>query len=400
MIRNIRERLTQKEYNNIEKTIDRFITKSKFMLPLFLLLLFLIFEVTFSLWNIVADSLDTVLNYVYDLTWINNIFINAIFWGILWLAVYFPNIIILYFFLFLLKETQILPRISYIFDKKLQKIGLSGNSFISLFMWFWCTIPAILSTKDIINKKEKILTIMMLPFISCSAKLPVFVLFVSIFIPEKLQSITLIGIYILWIILWIISTVILTKIIKHKKQKLIINLPNYKIPNLRKILKEVLFMLKDFFFKIWMYVIPFSIILSLIFNYPDNQKIENTYGARIWNYAQIIFEPLGFNKEMSISAISGLIAKEVTVSTLGSLYYIKDDDTNGLIKKVKSDTTINIFSSISFILFILLYTPCIWAIFTARRELWNFWWMIFLFYPLIFAWIISFVTYQSLMYLF
>jgi len=386
--------MLQTEYSEITKKIDKFITKSKFVMPLFLLLLFLIFETTFSLWNLIADYLDQFFNYLYGLSWINNIFINAIFWWFLWLVVYFPNIVILYFFLFLLKDSWILPRISYVFDKSLKKIWLSGNWFLSLFMGFGCSVPAILSTKTIENRKEKILTIMMIPFISCSAKLPVFVLFISIFVPANLQSYVLMGIYILWILFWILSTFILAKIIKHQKQKLVINLPNYNFPKIKIIIIEVYIMLKDFFVKIWVYVIPFSIILSLAFVYPNWEKIENTYWWKVWNYIQVIFEHLWFNKEMSISAISGLVAKEVTVSTLSSLYYIQDWNTNWLMNKIKKDESVDIFSSISFLIFILLYSPCVWAVFAAKRELWNKWWVIFFIYPLIFAWIISFIFYN------
>jgi ferrous iron transport protein B len=206
----------------------------------------------------------------------------------------------------------------------------------------------------------------------------------------------LMGIYILGVLLGILSTFILWKIIKNQKQKLVINLPNYNFPKFKKIIKEVYDMLKEFFVKIWVYVIPFSIILSLAFIYPTWEKIENTYWWKVGNYIQVVFEPLWFNREMSISAISGLVAKEITVSTLGSLYYIQDWDTKWLINKVKHDESVDIFSAISFLIFILLYTPCIWSIFAAKRELWNKWWAIFFIYPLIFAWIISFIVYNSL----
>ena len=387
--------MINKEYTELTKKIDKFITKSKFVMPLFFLLLFLIFETTFSLGNLIADYLDLLFNYLYWLTGINNIFINAIFWGFLGLVVYFPNIIILYFFLFLLKDSDLLPRISYVFDKSLKKIWLSWNWFLSLFMWFGCTVPAILATNTIKSKKERILTIMMLPFISCSAKLPVFVLFISVFVPYNLQSYALMWIYILWILLWILSTFILWRIIKHKKQKLVINLPNYSLPKFWVIIREVYEMLKDFFVKIWVFVIPFSIILSLAFIYPQWEKIENTYGGKIWSYVQVVFEPLWFNKEMSISVISWIVAKEITVSTLWSLYYIEDWDTDWLIQKVRNDKSVTFLSAISFLVFILLYTPCIWSVFAARRELWNKWWVIFFFYPFIFAWIISFIIYNS-----
>jgi ferrous iron transport protein B len=226
------------------------------------------------------------------------------------------------------------------------------------------------------------------------------VLFISIFVPSNMQSYALMWIYIFGVLLWILSTFILWKIIKHTKQKLVINLPNYNFPKLRKIIKDVFDMLKDFLLKIWVYVIPFSIILSLAFIFPQWEKIENTYWWKVGNYIQVVFEPLWFNKEMSISAISGLVAKEITVSTLGSLYYIQDWDTKWLINKVKKDESVTVFSAISFLVFVLLYTPCIWAIFAARRELGNKWWIVFFFYPLVFAWLVSFWIYQSLIHFF
>lgn len=385
--------------NFCQENIDQFIIESKFVLPIFLLLIFLIFEVTFSLWNFIAEYLDIFLNYLYWLTWITNNLANAIFWWITWILVYVPNIIILYFFLFLLKDSWVLSRISYVFDKYLTKIWLTWNSFMSLFMWFWCTIPAVLSTKNLEDKKEKILAIMMMPFISCSAKIPVFVLFVSIFIPAKLQSLTLIFIYLVWIIFWIISNLVLSKILKHKKRKFILSTSNYNFPDFKIIFKKIFLMLKEFIVKIWVFILPFSLLLTLAFAYPANEKIENTYWWQMWEYLQVVFEPLWFNKEMSISAISWIVWKEIIVSTMWSLYYLQDWDTEGLIKKIRNDK-VSVFSAISFILFVLLYTPCIWALITARKELWNYWWAIFAIYPLVLAWLISFSFYQGMVYLF
>lgn len=380
--------------------IDKFITKSKFILPIFLFFIFLIFEFTFTFWNFIAYYLDIFFNYIYWLFWVDSKIIDAIFWWVFWVLVFLPNIFILYFFLYLLNDSWILPRISFVFDRYLKSIWLTWNSFISLFMWFGCTIPAILSTNNIKCKKERLLAVMMLPFVSCSAKIPVYVLFTSIFIPEKLQSITLIVIYIIWILLWIISNYFLSKVLKHKVCKLDINLPNYRLPVFRNIFKKIFIMLKNFLVKIAIYIIPFSVILSLAFSYPSDSNIKDTYGWKLWNYLQVVFSPLWFNEEMSISAVSWFIWKEITVSTLWSLYYIQDDDNAWLINKIQLDSSINIFSAISFIIFILLYTPCIWAIVTAKRELWFLYWFVFFIYPLIFAWLTSFFVYKILLYIF
>ena len=388
------------EYNEITKVVDKFITRSKFILPLFILLIFIIFEVTFTFWNFIAFYLDIFLNYLYGLSWIDNKLMDAIFWWIAWIFVYIPNIIILYFFLFLLNDSWLLPRISYVFDRYLRKIWLTWASFLPLFLGFGCTIPAILSTKNIESKKERILAIMMLPFVSCSAKIPVFVLFTAIFVPAGLQSITLVFIYFVWIVFWIFSNYFLSKILKHKNNKFEINLPHYRLPKVRVIFKEIYDMLKEFVVKIGIYILPFSLILTLAFTYPMNEKIENTYGGKMWEYVQVIFEPLGFNEEMSISVISWLIWKEITVSTLWSLYYIQDWETEWLINKIKGDSDVTFFSAISFLLFILIYSPCVWAIFTARKMLWNMWGFIFFAYPLVFAWIVSYSAYNLLNYLF
>lgn len=388
------------KYCDTTKVIDRFITKSKFIVPAFLILIFLVFEATFTIWNILAEYLDIFFNYLYWLTWIENTFINSVFWWIIWVLIFIPNIFILYFFLYFLNDSWILPRISYVFDKYLKKIGLSWSSFLTLFLWLWCTIPALMSTSHIKWKKEKILAAMMLPFVSCSAKIPVYVLFTAIFIPAQLQSITLILIYLIGIILGIISNIVLSKILKYKKDKFSINLPRYRLPNITEMSKKITETIWHFIKKIAIYIIPFSILLTWAFSYPTENKLENTYWAKAGEYINVVFEPIWFNETMSIAAISWFIWKEITVSTIWALYYIKEEDENWLIDKIKNDKSIDYISAISFILFILLYTPCIWATITATKILGKFWWFMFIVYPLIFAWIVSFVTYNSLSFFF
>ena len=401
MINKIKEKLKLSEYSEFEKILDKFITKSKLTIPLFFVLLFIVFEITFTFWNFIANFLDIFFSYIFNLTWIQNTFVNAIYWWIVGVFIYIPNVFILYFFLYLFEDSGLLPRISYVFDKSLRKIWLSWTWFLSMFMWFWCTVPAIMSTKSIKNKKEKILTIMMLPFISCSAKLPVFVLIISAFIPSYLQSVVLISLYFIGIIFWLLSNLFLRNFLNHKSDKFMINLPHYKIPKFKDILFKILLVLKEFLIKISVFIIPFSVVLTLAFSYPNWDKIEDTYWSKIWKTIGVVFEPLWFNDKMSISVISGLVGKEIIVSTLWSLYYLDDNtDTDRLVKKIQNDKTIDYKNAMSFLLFILLYTACMWAVFTARAELWNKWWLIFFAYPILFAWIMSFILYNFMIYFF
>jgi len=401
MIDKLKNKLKIIEYSKFEKILDKFITKSKLTIPIFFVLLFVIFEITFSLWNFFANIIDLFANYLFIQTWIENKFIVAVFGWILGILVYIPNVFILYFFLYLLQDSGLLPRVSYVFDKFLKKIWLSWEWFLAMFLGFGCTVPAILATKNVQDKKERILTIMMLPFISCSAKLPVFVLLISAFIPAYLQSISLILIYVFWILMWILSNYFLHKVLKHQTFKLKINLPHYKIPELKPIIKRIYDVLKDFLVKISFFILPFSIILTLAFSYPSNEKIENTYWAKIGQTIWTIFEPIWFNDKMSISVISGFVGKEVIVSTLWSLYYLDDtENTDRLVEKMREDKTISFASAMSFLVFILLYTACMGSVFTAKLEIWNKWAFIFFIYPLIFAWIISFIVFQCLSLLF
>ncbi len=383
---------------NIEKTLDTFITRSKFSIPLFFIVLYIIFELTFSIGNFIANIFDISLNYLYQQLSIDNLFIHSIFGWIVWVLVYLPNVFILYFFLFLLQDSWILPRISYVFDKYLQKIGLSGKWFLSMFLWFWCTIPAILSTDSIKNRKERILTVMVLPFISCSAKLPVFILLISAFIPHYLQSISLIGLYVFGILVGLLSNTILTFFLVWEKKKLLAHLPKYSIPNLKDIFNKIWKIIYGFVKKISLFVIPFSIIITLAFSYPNTNDIKNSYWAKFAQSVWTIFKPLWFNNEMSISVFSWLIWKEVIVSTMWSLYYLSDtEDNSRLIEKIQKDSTITIASAMSFLIFVLLYTACMWAVFTARWELWNYWGLIFFVYPILVAWIVSFLVYRLLL---
>ncbi len=397
MINNLKNKLKCDSYTIFEKRLDKFITKSKLTIPIFFILLFFVFEMTFTVWNFFANLIDLFWNYLLNLSGVQNKFFIATFGWIMWILIYIPNVFILYFFLYLLQDSGLLPRISFVFDKYLKKIWLSGEWFLSIFLWFGCTVPAILSTKHIHNRSERILTIMMLPFISCSAKLPVFVLLISAFIPSYLQAFSLILIYIFWILMWIISNYILQKFLVHKKNNFKINLPHYRIPNIKFILFKIYEVLKDFLTKITVFILPFSIILTLLFSYPNSNDINKTYWAKIWQAIWVVFKPLWFNDKMSISVISGLVWKEVIVSTLWSLYYLNDSSDNSrLVKKIRDDKSINFSNAISFLVFILLYTACMGAVFTARAEIWNKWWFIFFVYPIIFAWIISFVVYNIL----
>ncbi len=382
--------------NKYFQKIDRFISQSIFALPVFFILLFWIFELTFKLWWFIADYIDGFSNYLVNVLWITNMFLLSIWWGVFWLLIYLPNVIILYFFLYFLNDSGIMQAFSKRFDKYLQKIGISGKWFLSMFLWFGCTVPAILSTKMIENKKEQIIVVMALPFISCSAKLPIFVLLISAFIPDKFQSFALMWLYLLWIIMAILSAKIFWKILKHNNCALKNELVIYQIPSFKQIFYQILDVLWEFVKKVGVFIIPLSVALTMVFYYP-NGDIKTSYGTQVAKYTDVIFKPLWWNDKFSIAIFPGLIWKEIIVSTLWSLYYIDDtSDNSWLIQKMKQDPSISFPWVVSFMLFILFYTSCIGSVITAWKVLWRKWWIIFFLYPILLAYLVSFVVYHFL----
>lgn len=374
--------------------INNFIFHNKFSGIVFFLMIILIFEFTFKIWWLIADYIDQIGGLIISNLHSYNIFLTSTISAIFGLLMYLPNIIILYFFLYLLNDSGILTAYSVKFDKFLNKLWISWHWFLSMSLGFGCTVPAILSTKNL-PTKEKIIVIMSLPFIPCSAKLPIFVLLISLFVTKSFQSLALLGVYLLSIIFSIISLKIVSSIL-HYKPCIKTRLVTYKIPSIKQIFVKILEVLKEFIFKIWIFVIPITIGLTLLFKLP-NWDIQTSYWKQIWEKISVIFQPLGFNEKMSISIFPGIIWKELIVSTLSNLYAIENPHNTSLIKEhLQQDSNINFKNTISFLIFILLYTTCIGSIITAFRQLgWKFG-LLFAIIPSIVAYLVSLIIYQAL----
>jgi ferrous iron transport protein B len=221
------------------------------------------------------------------------------------------------------------------------------------------------------------------------------VLLISLFVPETFQSLALLWLYLIAIIFSIISLKIVSTIL-HYKPCIKTRLLTYQIPSIKQIFVKILEVLKEFIFKIWIFVIPITIWLTLLFKLP-NWDIQTSYWKQIWEKIAVIFQPLWFTEKMSISLISGLIWKELIVSTLSNLYAIENPHNTSLIKEhLQKDPSINFKNTISFLIFVLLYTTCIGSIITASRQLgWKFG-LLFAITPFVIAYLISLIIYQAL----
>lgn len=369
----------QTKQNRKTYKIDKILTNKYLGIPIFILIMFLIFQLTF---NYIGEYFSELINqgilvttqYIEAILTKNNItpiihtlITDGILTGIGSVVSFLPIIVTLYFFLSLLEDTGYMTRIAFIMDKPLSKIGLSGRSVVAILLGFGCSVPAILSTRTIQSEKEKKLTMLLVPFMSCSAKIPIYAIFISILF-EKNKSIIMLMLYIISIIIGIIVTAILNKITRKDNQAtFIIELPNYRIPSIKNIWHLMWNKTKEFIEKAFSIIFIASIIIWFLKSFDTSlylSKEENSILAQIGKIISPIFKPLGFSDWRIItSLITGISAKEAVVSTLTILTNANTQMLPYILK-----TILTIPATISFLIFVVLYTPCIATISIIKKE--------------------------------
>ena len=335
-----------------------------------------------------------------------------------------------------MEDTGYMARAAFIMDRIMHKIGLHGKSFIPLIMGFGCNVPAIMATRTIENKDNRILTILINPFMSCSARLPVYVLIISAFFPEHPGTV-LFSIYIIGIITAALVAILFKKLIfKSNEVPFVMELPPYRIPTLRNTTRHMWFKGAQYLQKMGGVILVASILIWALGYYPKNNSIdknfdqrinkvenenpsnkqeilnqinleknithqENSYIGQIGKFIEPIMKPLGFDWKMSVSLLSGVAAKEIVVSTMGVLYQAEDDGDNNLISRLQNEKDQHgnpVFTPLvafGFLIFILLYFPCIASIAAISKEAGSWKWAIFtVFYTTFLAWFVSLLIHQ------
>jgi len=401
------------------KIIDDYLTNKYLGIPLFLLFMWITFYTTFSLgtypkhWlELLIGKLSVLISSVFPSGIPEDFLVNGIIAGVGGVIVFLPNIIILFIFISFMEDTGYMARAVFIMDKAMHKIGLHGKSFIPLFMGFGCNVPAIMATRIIDSRRDRLITMLIIPFMSCSARLPVYILFISAFFPRN-QSLVLFLLYFVGVFLAVLSSFLLKRyLIKSPDIPFVMELPPYRMPTLRSTLKHVWFRTGLYMKKIGGVILIASVIIWMLSNFPQTtshstlskkELQDNSFLGMIGKGIEPVMKPLGFDWRLSASILSGLAAKEVVVSTLGIIY--KADNTSGhnsLVEKIKQEADPSgkrIFTPLiafSFMLFILTYVPCAGVIAAIRRESGGWRWAIFVvLYTLSVAWLISFIAYQA-----
>lgn len=362
--------------------IDRILTHKYLGIPIFLGIMFFIFWMTFGvlgepLQGYLEDLIGTFTEFVSDLMisanvsgWVHSLVIDGIFAGVGSVLSFLPIIVILFFFLSLLEDSGYMARVAFLMDKLLRKIGLSGRSFVPMLIGFGCSVPAIMATRTLPSERDRRMTIVLTPFMSCSAKLPIYGMITMAFFPEN-AAVVMIALYVLGMVTAVLSGLLLKNtIFKGEPVPFVMELPAYRIPSRRNVLLHMWEKGKDFIQRAFTVIFIGTIIIWFLqsFDWSMNMVEDSSYSmlATIGSLIAPLFIPLGFNDwRASTAIIAGLTAKEAVVSTLSVL--------TGAATDVQLSAMLNsIFtplSAFSFLTFILLYMPCVAAFAATKREL-------------------------------
>ncbi len=428
---------TVKEKKSIKKTLterfDSILIHKFFGLPIFLFLMWILFQLTFEIGNIPMEMIDSFFNMVIDKTkeimgdnQISSIIADGAIAGVGSVVLFVPNIVILFFGIALLETTGYMSRVAFLLDGFFHKFGLHGKSFIPLVTGFGCSVPAYMAARTLKNERDRLLTLFIIGFMSCGARLPIYVLFVGAFFSDHNPGNILFIIYISGAIFGLFAAKFLKIVVfKSEDEPFVMEMPKYRLPSFRLIWHTVSNQAKMYLKKAGTYILAASLLIWFASNYPKHLDIEESFNKKIelvqtdeekttlknelsqynlehsylgyvGKYSEPFFAPLGFDWKMTIALETGLAAKEIVVSTLSILYGLGSDsneNSDSLVEKIK--TNIPFASAISFIVFVMIYLPCLAASMVFVREAGNWKYLVYLFvFTTTSAWILSFIVYN------
>lgn len=450
----LRETYTERNAHKIEKKkdFDFLLTHKIWGFPIFIFFMWLMFQATFTLGGYPMNWIDAGVGYLGDFVRtvmppgsLHDLIVDGVIGGVGGVIIFLPNILILFFFISLMEDTGYMARVSFIMDRLMHKIGLHGKSFIPLLMGFGCNVPAIMATRTLENRKDRILTMLIAPFMSCSARLPVYVLIISAFFPNN-KGLVLFSIYLIGIILAVLVALALNKTVFSKQSvPFVMELPPYRIPTLKNTSVHMWHKGSQYLQKMGSFILLASILIWALSYYPRNVKYSSNYDAqiaaleanssvsdqakatqiqaiemlkksehqeqsyigKIGRFIEPAIQPLGFDWKIGISIITGLVAKEIVVGSMGILYHADvaaDEKSSTLVEKLrqqeyssgklKGKKVFTPLVAFGFMLFVLIYFPCVAVIAALKKES-NWKWATFtMVYTTVIAWVVAFLSYQ------
>ena len=386
--------------------IDRILTNRWLGFPIFALIMYVIFQLVFTLGAPPMEWIETFFGWLGEVSgnalsaisapdWATSLVVDGIIGGVGGIIVFLPNIIIMFFLLSIMEASGYLARVAVLMDRIMHALGLHGKSFIPMILGFGCSVPAIMATRTLESERDRKLTMLLTPYMSCGARMPVYILFVGIFFAPEWQGIAMFALYFLGIVVALLVGIALRHtVFKAGKTEFVLELPPYRLPTIKGVLLHTWNNAKEFLVRAGTIIFAACLVVWLLASLPfgvEYGSLDSVLGM-IGSSIAPIFEPLGFGfAEAAVAIIMGLLAKEVVVGTFGTLF--------GVGEEALGDVLINLFtplSSVSFMVFVLLYVPCLAALFTIKKESGSWKFTIFAaVLMLVVAWIVSFIVYQG-----
>lgn len=426
------------------KLIDAVVTSKIFGFPIFLLVMLLMFWATFQIGSYPMEWIESLVSWISNIIGeympdgpFKDLIIDGIIGGVGGVIVFLPNILILYFFISLMEDTGYMARVAFIMDKLMHKMGLHGKSFIPLVMGFGCNVPAIMSTRIIESKSSRLITILINPFISCSARIPIYVLLVGCFFPKH-GGLVFFGLYLLGIIIAVLTAKLMRRFwLKTDETPFVMELPPYRIPTGKAIMRGMWSKAQQYLNKMGGIILVASIIIwalsyfpqrsfdevpeeyftSVVSNIPADEmsnlsedhlqelvtnqyQQENSILGHVGKFVEPVVRPMEYGWKTTVALLAGAAAKEVVVSTIGVLY-VGEDDADLISERLTTPSTLtgrapfDSAKALSFMVFVLLYFPCIATLTAIARETENWKYALFsALYNTSLAWILAFITYR------
>ena len=418
----------KRKRNTITDRIDYFVTNRWLAFPIFVFLLYLVFNGTFVIGEYpmrwiewLVQNFGAFVSSFMAEGWLKDLIVDGIIGGVGSVLVFLPNIMLLYMFISLLEDSGYMARAAFIMDRMMHKIGLHGKSFIPMVMGFGCNVPAVMATRTIESQKSRLITMLIIPLMSCAGRMPVYILIAGAFFPHHAGTV-LLGLYALGIILAIIAAKIMSRFFKDDDLPFVMELPPYRIPTGKSILRHTWEKGKQYLQKMSGIILICSVAMWFLSYFPNHdayadhhQQQEHSFIGYVGKTIEPVLEPLGFDWRMGVGIIAGVGAKELVISTLGVMYAdeepidvpaagadvqaddpVEDSQSSGDTRLQKALVrSVSPAAGLAYMVFILLYFPCIATFVAIKRESGQWKWAIFTaVYTIVLAWTAAFITYN------
>ena len=399
--------------------IDNILTNKYFGIPIFIFILYAMFKTTFSLGQYPLDWIDAGFSALGD--WlgailpdgpVKDMLVDGVVGGVGAVIVFLPQILILYAFISFMEDTGYMARAAFIMDKIMHHMGLHGKSFIPLIMGFGCNVPAVMATRTIESRKSRLITMLILPFMSCSARLPIYIMIIGAFFAVRYQAMIMISLYVIGILMAVLMSNLLSRfLIKGEDTPFVMELPPYRVPTMKAMMRHTWEKGKQYLKKMGGIILVASIIVWALGYFPHHDEMskqeqqEHSYIGHIGKAIEPIFMPQGFTWKLDVGLIAGVGAKEIVASTMGVLYTgdeeVADDSDSAsaeqypVLREKMEREGVTPLVAFCFLLFVLLYFPCIATIAAIKNETGSWRWALFAAsYTTAVAWVVSAIVYQ------